>query len=48
VAVAPDPAEVSEYGWVAPDRLDAALAADPDAYTPWLAGVLRTATAPPI
>jgi isopentenyl-diphosphate Delta-isomerase len=43
VAVAPDPAEVSEYAWVAPDRLDAALAADPDAYTPWLAGVLRTA-----
>jgi isopentenyl-diphosphate delta-isomerase len=41
--VAPDPAEVSELAWVAPDRLAAALAADPDGYTPWLPGVLRTA-----
>jgi isopentenyl-diphosphate delta-isomerase len=40
VAVAPDPAEVSEWAWVAPDRLDAALVAEPDAYTPWLPGVL--------
>ncbi|HEY8471838.1 MAG TPA: isopentenyl-diphosphate Delta-isomerase [Natronosporangium sp.] len=42
---APDPAEVSEYAWVAPATLDAALAANPDAYTPWLPGVLRTAAA---
>lgn len=40
---APDPDEVSEYAWVAPDRLKAELAADPDAYTPWLSGVLATA-----
>jgi isopentenyl-diphosphate Delta-isomerase len=44
VTLAPDPAEVSEYAWVAPHRLDAALAADPDAYTPWLPGVLRLAS----
>jgi isopentenyl-diphosphate delta-isomerase len=40
VAMAPDPAEVSEWAWVAPDRLHAALATEPDAYTPWLPGVL--------
>jgi isopentenyl-diphosphate delta-isomerase len=40
---APDPDEVSEYAWVAPDRLRAELAADPGAYTPWLSGVLDIA-----
>lgn len=40
----PDPAEVSEYAWVAPARLDAAIAAAPETYTPWLPGVLRVAT----
>lgn len=44
--VAPDPAEVSEYAWVAPATLDADLAAHPDVYTPWLPGVLRTAARP--
>lgn len=41
---APDPTEVSEYAWVAPPRLDAAIAAAPETYTPWLPGVLRVAT----
>lgn len=40
-SLAPDPAEVSECAWVALDRLAAALATDPDAYTPWLPQVLR-------
>lgn len=38
---APDPAEVSEWRWVSEAALDADLAANPDRYTPWLAGVLR-------
>lgn len=42
----PDPDEVEELTWVTPDRLRAELAANPDAYTPWLAGVLGTA--PPL
>jgi isopentenyl-diphosphate Delta-isomerase len=45
VEVVADPAEVSEYAWVAPATLDAALAAYPDDYTPWLPGVLRTVRA---
>jgi isopentenyl-diphosphate delta-isomerase len=36
----PDPAEVAEVSWVAADRLRDALAGEPDAYAPWLAGVL--------
>ena len=39
----PDPAEVSECAWLAPERLRASMTADPDSYTPWLAGVLRIA-----
>ncbi|MFG1797104.1 isopentenyl-diphosphate Delta-isomerase [Nocardia sp. NPDC049149] len=39
----PDPAEVADYGWIQPDELRAALAGDPDVYTPWLAGVLDIA-----
>jgi isopentenyl-diphosphate delta-isomerase len=39
----PDPAEVSECAWLGPERLRASMTADPDAYTPWLAGVLRIA-----
>jgi isopentenyl-diphosphate Delta-isomerase len=41
----PDPTEVSECDWLAPERLRASLAADPGAYTPWLSGVLRIADA---
>lgn len=37
----PDPMEVAELRWIAPDELRRALAADPDSYAPWLAGVLR-------
>ncbi|MGH3239053.1 MAG: isopentenyl-diphosphate Delta-isomerase [Spirillospora sp.] len=40
----PDPAEVADVRWLAPDRLRADLAAHPDRYTPWLGGVLAVAT----
>ncbi|WP_330231808.1 isopentenyl-diphosphate Delta-isomerase [Nocardia sp. NBC_00508] len=39
----PDPAEVADYTWIQPDALRVALADHPDAYTPWLAGVLDIA-----
>jgi isopentenyl-diphosphate Delta-isomerase len=44
---APDPAEVSDCAWVSPASLRAAMARDPDHYTPWLAGVLDVATESP-
>jgi isopentenyl-diphosphate Delta-isomerase len=44
---APDPAEVSDCAWVSPASLRAAMARDPDEYTPWLAGVLDVATGNP-
>ncbi|HEY2948605.1 MAG TPA: isopentenyl-diphosphate Delta-isomerase [Micromonosporaceae bacterium] len=37
----PDPTEVAELRWIAPDELRRALATDPDSYAPWLGGVLR-------
>jgi isopentenyl-diphosphate Delta-isomerase len=40
----PDEAEVSDYRWVPPGVLRAGIAADPGAYTPWLAGVLQVAS----
>jgi isopentenyl-diphosphate delta-isomerase len=39
----PDPAEVADYAWIQPDALRDALIDNPDAYTPWLAGVLDIA-----
>ncbi|WP_324198274.1 isopentenyl-diphosphate Delta-isomerase [Nocardia beijingensis] len=39
----PDPAEVADFAWIQPDALRDALADNPDAYTPWLAGVLDIA-----
>jgi len=42
-APAPDEAEVSDYAWVSPASLRAAMTRDPDDYTPWLAGVLDIA-----
>ncbi|MGW4330578.1 isopentenyl-diphosphate Delta-isomerase [Nocardia sp. NPDC004573] len=39
----PDPAEVADFAWIQPDALRDALADNPDAYTPWLAGVLDVA-----
>jgi isopentenyl-diphosphate delta-isomerase len=33
---APDALEVEEWRWVAPERLDAELDRDPEAYAPWL------------
>jgi isopentenyl-diphosphate Delta-isomerase len=39
----PDPAEVADFAWIHPDALRDALADNPDAYTPWLAGVLDVA-----
>ncbi|RDI49590.1 isopentenyl-diphosphate Delta-isomerase [Nocardia mexicana] len=36
----PDPAEIAAHTWMWPTDLQAAMAADPDAYTPWLSGVL--------
>jgi isopentenyl-diphosphate delta-isomerase len=38
----PDPAEVSDCRWIFFSALNTAIAAEPDAYTPWLAGVLGT------
>ncbi|MBF6195768.1 isopentenyl-diphosphate Delta-isomerase [Nocardia sp. CDC186] len=39
----PDPAEVADFAWIQPDALRDALADNPEAYTPWLAGVLDVA-----
>ena len=36
----PDPLEVSEWRWLAPDALQAEMASDPDRFTPWLAPAL--------
>ena len=36
----PDPAEVAGWRWVARDELRGDLRANPDAYAPWLAGVV--------
>jgi isopentenyl-diphosphate delta-isomerase len=38
-----DPAEVADVRWLAPDRLYADLAENPDRYAPWLGGVLSAA-----
>ena len=35
-AVAGNPTEIADFAFMAPDELDAALAAEPDRYTPWL------------
>lgn len=40
----PDPAEVADVRWLAPDRLRADMADNPDPYVPWLGGVLAVAT----
>jgi isopentenyl-diphosphate delta-isomerase len=37
----PDPDEVSELSWVRPDGLSEALKARPQAYAPWLSGVVN-------
>ncbi|WP_213456230.1 isopentenyl-diphosphate Delta-isomerase [Rhizomonospora bruguierae] len=39
LALRPDPAEVADVRWVDPADLRRDLAAEPDAYAPWLAGV---------
>ncbi|HEV7651075.1 MAG TPA: isopentenyl-diphosphate Delta-isomerase [Actinophytocola sp.] len=39
----PDPAEVADVRWVAPGELRADMAAHPDRYSPWFAGVLAVA-----
>ncbi|WP_239312827.1 isopentenyl-diphosphate Delta-isomerase [Plantactinospora mayteni] len=44
--VLPDPDEVADLRWVHPDELRAGLDADPEAYAPWLAGVLSRLTGP--
>lgn len=44
VPLDPDPAEVADVRWVSPEELRADLAAHPDNYAPWLAGVLAVAT----
>jgi isopentenyl-diphosphate delta-isomerase len=38
----PDPDEVADLRWVAPAEVSGAVAADPSAYAPWLAGVVET------
>lgn len=40
LALRPDPAEVADLSWVPAIEVPAAVAADPDAYAPWLAGVI--------
>lgn len=40
----PDPAEVAGVRWLAPDRLRADLADNPNRYAPWLGGVLAVAS----
>lgn len=40
---APDESEVSEVRWASPEPLAAEIAARPDEFTPWLAGVLDLA-----
>jgi isopentenyl-diphosphate delta-isomerase len=44
VALAPDPAEVSEVRWVTPSELAGGLRSAPDRYAPWLAGAVRVAS----
>jgi isopentenyl-diphosphate delta-isomerase len=39
----PDPAEVADVRWLAPDRLRTDLSDHPDRYAPWLPGVLAAA-----
>ncbi|WP_223885839.1 isopentenyl-diphosphate Delta-isomerase [Nocardia colli] len=39
----PNPDEVADYVWIEPGALREAMASEPDAYTPWLAGVLELA-----
>jgi isopentenyl-diphosphate Delta-isomerase len=39
-----DPTEVADVRWLAPDRLRAELAEDPDRFAPWLDGVLAVTT----
>lgn len=38
----PDPAEVAELSWLPGAQLELAMAAEPAAYAPWLAGVAAT------
>jgi isopentenyl-diphosphate delta-isomerase len=47
VSAAPDPAEVSETRWIGRSALHDSIASDPDAYAPWLTGVLALVTAAP-
>jgi isopentenyl-diphosphate delta-isomerase len=42
--MSPDPAEVADVRWLAPDRLRADMAGNPDRYAPWLGGVLAVVT----
>jgi len=39
----PDPAEVADCTWLSPDALTEDLGRHPEAYTPWLPGVLTAA-----
>jgi isopentenyl-diphosphate Delta-isomerase len=38
--LSPDPAEVAELRWVAPEEVRAGISTRPDEYAPWLAGVI--------
>jgi isopentenyl-diphosphate delta-isomerase len=40
--ISPDPAEADGYQWVTFEALQAGIARDPDAYTPWLRVYLET------
>lgn len=37
----PDPGEIDSVRWVAPDEVQAVLAAEPDRHSPWFADVVR-------
>lgn len=47
VRAIPDPSEVSEIRWIERSALQGSIASEPDAYAPWLSGVLALVPAAP-
>jgi isopentenyl-diphosphate delta-isomerase len=48
VGAAPDPTEVSGIRWIGRSALHGSLVSEPDAYAPWLSGVLALVPAAPL